>query len=139
MRARMPRIDLRFRIAAVLATALILVVGGLCIAFYLFSEELQESLEEQLVTDEIASLIRRAERGLETPSRGPHLEYYVVYSSEEAELLLPLRCGTSAQGAISSAAAPAKSASRCRTGTGPVTSSSTTPDRTRRSRRSCAT
>lgn len=85
----MPRIDLRFRIAAVLATALILVVGGLCIAFYLFSEELQESLEEQLVTDEIASLIRRAERGLETPSRGPHLEYYVVYSSEEAELLLP--------------------------------------------------
>jgi len=88
MRARRG-IDLRLRIAAVLATVCIAVVGGLCVALYLYSEEMQEAVEVQLVNDELESLIRRTAQETPPPSRGPNLQYYVLSAPADAEALPP--------------------------------------------------
>ena len=82
---RAPRIDLRLRIAAALAAVCIAIVGGLGIALSVTSENLQESVEEQLVTDEMGSLIQRTRVGREGGFEGPNLRYYVARSPAELE------------------------------------------------------
>lgn len=82
------RLDLRVRIAIVLASVCIVVVGGFGITLYLASEEMQEALEEQLVADEMAALIRRGRLPNESVAGGgPNLRYYVLRSREDHELL----------------------------------------------------
>lgn len=83
------RIDLRLRIAAALATACITVVSGLGFGLYLVSEETQEAVEEQIISDEMESLIQRARRGAEIASEGPNLRYYVLRSSGDRDNLPP--------------------------------------------------
>ena len=79
MRLRRLKLDLRLRIAAVLATVCIAVVGGLGITLYMASEDMESALVEQLVSEELESLIERA-RVLESHVEvgGPNFQYYVV-------------------------------------------------------------
>jgi signal transduction histidine kinase len=81
------RIDLRFRIAAVLAAVCIMVVSGLGFALYLASEKMQETVEAQIVSDEMESLIQRAQRAPELVAKGPSLQYYVLRSRADYEAL----------------------------------------------------
>jgi signal transduction histidine kinase len=76
---RLPKLDLRLRIAIALATVCIAVVGALGIALYAASEELERALVEQLVREELDFLVDRASfADGYVPAGGPNLEYYVV-------------------------------------------------------------
>ena len=84
------KLDLRLRIAAVLATVCIAVVGGLGITLYMASEEMEEGLVEQLVSEEMESLIERARlTTLPLPAPGPNLQYYVLRTPADYEKISP--------------------------------------------------
>lgn len=85
---RRPRLDLRLKIAAALASVCIAVVGALGITLYLASVELEEALIEQLVAEEMEALIKTARLpGAQLPASGPNLQYYVISSPEHYEAL----------------------------------------------------
>ncbi len=78
MRRPKLKLDLRLRIAVALATVCIAIVGALGITLYAASEELERALVEQLVKEELDSLVDRASRADGyVPAGGPNLEYYV--------------------------------------------------------------
>ena len=83
-------LDLRLRIAAVLATVCIVVVGGLGLTLYMASNELEQSLVLQVVSEEMESLITRARSssGPVSPG-GPNLQYYVLDTQADFEDLPP--------------------------------------------------
>jgi signal transduction histidine kinase len=92
------RPDLRTRIAVVLATVCIGVVGALGILLYMASEEMQEALVEQLVTEELDALTVRARAGSTLVSGGgPNLQYY-VFKVTEAPASLPEQLRTLSPG-----------------------------------------
>lgn len=83
-RMHVARFGLRLRIAAVVASVCIAVVGSLGFTLYLASEDMQEALEEQLVSEEMEALIRRERVSSEPgPGEGPHLRYYVLRSRDD--------------------------------------------------------
>ena len=83
------KLDLRLRIAVVLATVCIAVVGGLGITLYMASEEMEEGLVEQLVSEEMESLIERARTGTSLPAGGPNLQYYVLRTPADYQKIGP--------------------------------------------------
>jgi signal transduction histidine kinase len=87
---RLPSLDLRLRIAIALATLCIAVVGALGFTLYMASEDMEEALVEQLVTEELDSLIERARHTAYAPeSGGPNIQYYVLRTPEQLEKLPP--------------------------------------------------
>lgn len=87
---RRPRLDLRLRVAAVLAAVCIAVVGCLGIILYVASNTMQEDLVEQVVAEEMEVLMARsrAARG-PVASGGPNLQYYVLRAPEDEGQLPP--------------------------------------------------
>jgi signal transduction histidine kinase len=85
---RLPKLDLRLRIAAVVATVCIALVGGLGLMLHTASKEMESALVEQLVSEELESLVERA-RVVESQVEvgGPNFHYYVVaWPGERAKL-----------------------------------------------------
>jgi signal transduction histidine kinase len=77
----------------VLATVCIAVVGALGITFYIASEEMEEALVEQIVSEEIDSLTKRGSTS-PTPASpsGPNVQYYVLHTPQDRENIpSPLR------------------------------------------------
>jgi signal transduction histidine kinase len=82
------RLDLRLRIAAVLACVSIAVAGGLGITLYMASKELEEAMVKQLVSEELEFLVQRASKhGGDVSAIGPNLQHYVLRTPEEFEKL----------------------------------------------------
>lgn len=87
---RLPKLDLRLRIAVVLATVCIAVVGALGITLYMASEEMEKALVAQLVTEELESLIERARvPGAQVAVGGPNFQYYVLDAPYDHEKIPP--------------------------------------------------
>ncbi|HEX2830548.1 MAG TPA: HAMP domain-containing sensor histidine kinase [Burkholderiales bacterium] len=86
----MRRLDLRLRIAAVLATVCIAVVGALGVTLYMASEDMEEGLVAQIVGEEIDSLIERTTTlHAPPPPHGPNLQYYVLRRPADYEHIAP--------------------------------------------------
>jgi signal transduction histidine kinase len=87
---RLPKLDLRLRIAIALATLCIVVVGALGVALHAASHEMEQALVQQLVKEELDFLVDRASRvdGY-VPAGGPNLEYYVVGTPAERDRMSP--------------------------------------------------
>jgi signal transduction histidine kinase len=84
------KLDLRLRIAAALATVCIAVVGALGVTLYMASEEMEEGLVEQIVVEEMESLVQRAAASTApVPTGGPNLQYYVLRKPEDYEHVSP--------------------------------------------------
>ena len=78
------KLDLRLRIALVLAAACITVVAALGITLYMASEDMEKSLVEQIVSEELESLIARAAGNQAADSAsGPNLQYHVLRTTED--------------------------------------------------------
>ncbi|HZN26071.1 MAG TPA: HAMP domain-containing sensor histidine kinase [Burkholderiales bacterium] len=86
---RLPSLDLRLRIAIALATVCIAVVGALGFTLYTASEDMEEALVQQLVTEELESLIERARHTGHAPASGPNIQYYVFKTPEQLDMLPP--------------------------------------------------
>lgn len=84
---RLPRLDLRLRIAAVLAIVCISIVGTLGVTLYAAADEMEQALIEELVTEELDSLVERSRSGERVFATGPNLQYYVLYSAADYEQL----------------------------------------------------
>ncbi len=82
----MKNLNLRTRVAATVAIACISVVAALAITLYAASEDLEEGLVDQIVSEEMDFLIRHHR---ENPSiareSGPNLQYYVVRAPSDLE------------------------------------------------------
>jgi len=78
----MKSLSLRTRVAAAVAITCIAVVGALALTLYTASEDLEETLVDQIVGEEMDFLIRH---DLEHPDvarpPGPNLQYYVIRNS----------------------------------------------------------
>lgn len=73
-----------------LATVCIAVVGALGFALYLASQDMEQALVEQLVAEELESLIERARLpGAPIAVGGPNFHYYVLETPEDRERLPP--------------------------------------------------
>jgi signal transduction histidine kinase len=82
------RLDLRLRIAAVLASVCIAVVGSLGITLYMAYEELEEALVKELVSEELDFLVERAHtNGGDVSGAGPNLQYYVLRTPRDFQKL----------------------------------------------------
>lgn len=85
---------LRFKVAAVIAVACIIVVGVLGTILVTASERLEEELVTQIVAEELDALISRHRTNPELPHPGgPNLEYFVVRSEADAARLPDLLRG----------------------------------------------
>lgn len=82
----MKNLNLRTRVAATVAIACIAVVAALAITLYAASEDLEEGLVDQIVSEEMDFLIQHHR---ENPSiareSGPNLQYYVVRTPSDLE------------------------------------------------------
>lgn len=80
----MKTLDLRTRVAAAVAVTCIAVVAALALTLYTASEDLEETLVDQIVSEEMDFLIRHYR---ENPSilrePGPNVQYYAVRTSDE--------------------------------------------------------
>jgi signal transduction histidine kinase len=84
------KLDLRIRIAIVLATVCIAIVGAMGFTLYLASEDMESGLVDQLVSEEMDSLITRAtfsEVGASTS--GPNLQYYILRKPQDYATIAP--------------------------------------------------
>jgi signal transduction histidine kinase len=87
---RLRSLDLRLRIAIALATVCIAVVGALGFTLYMASEDMEEALVEQLVMEELDSLVERARHTAYMPeASGPNIQYYVLRTPEQLAKLPP--------------------------------------------------
>ena len=79
---------LRIRVAAAVAITCFAVVAALALTLYTASEDLEETLVDQIVSEEMDFLIRHH---FERPSigreAGPNLQYYVLRTAEERQSL----------------------------------------------------
>jgi len=84
------KVDLRLRIAIVLATVCIAIVGAMGFTLYLASEDMEAGLVEQLVSEEMDSLMNRAEfSDVAASASGPNLQYYVLRSPQDYAAIAP--------------------------------------------------
>lgn len=84
---------LRLRIAVAFAITCIAVVSALGLTLYTASEDLEDELVTQIVSEEIDYLMQRhrADPGYQPPT-GPNLQYYILRTPEDAaQLPEPLR------------------------------------------------
>jgi signal transduction histidine kinase len=81
--------DLRVRVAAAVAITCIAVVTALALTLYTASEDLEETLVEQIVGEEMAYLVKHHldNPGIVVREPGPNLQYYVVRNTAELELV----------------------------------------------------
>lgn len=85
----MKALDLRMRVAAAVAITCITIVAALALALYTASEELEETLIDQIVHEEMDFLIRRNRENPSAVSEpGPNLQYYVIRTPDDL-LLIP--------------------------------------------------
>jgi signal transduction histidine kinase len=85
-----PKLNLRLRIAGVLATVCLTIVGALGFALYMASEDMEQALVGQLVSEELESLVERSHvSGVNLPQAGPNLQYYVLSAPEDHVKLPP--------------------------------------------------
>src|SRR4051812_4572219 len=87
MHLHLPSLDLRLRIAISLATVCIAVVGALGFTLNTASEDMEVAFIEQLVTEELDSLVERSRDSGHAPPSGPNIQYYVFSSPEQLEKL----------------------------------------------------
>jgi len=87
---RLPRPDLRLRIAVAFATLCIVVVGALGVTLYRASEDMERALVEELVAEEMEALVERSSvAGAAVPGGGPNLQYYVLRAPQDYAALKP--------------------------------------------------
>lgn len=89
----MKSLDLRTRVAAAVAITCFAVVATLALTLYTASEELEETLINQIVSEEMDFLIRQ-HRDFPSITRqpGPNLQYYVAQSPDDLQRIPePLR------------------------------------------------
>lgn len=85
-----PALNLRLRIAIALATVCIAAVGALGLALYTASDEMEEALVDQIVSEEIDHLIeRRRENPAYQPAPGPNFQYHIVRMPDEYSQMPP--------------------------------------------------
>ena len=73
-----------------MATVCIAVVAALGVTLYHASEDMEQALVEELVTEEMESLIERTRlMGGRVPTAGPNLQYYVLASPDDQKELPP--------------------------------------------------
>jgi signal transduction histidine kinase len=89
MHLHLPSLDLRLRIAISLATVCIAVVGALGFTLYTASTDMEGAFIEQLVTEELDSLVERSRDSGHAPPSGPNIQYYVFRSPGRLEQLPP--------------------------------------------------
>jgi signal transduction histidine kinase len=78
------RFNLRQRIALAFALACTAVVAALGLTLRTASEDLEEALVDQIVSEEVAHLIDRYRKSPDyLPAPGPNLQYYIVRSSAD--------------------------------------------------------
>jgi len=82
---KMKAMALRLRVAAAVAITCIAIVTALALTIYTASEELEETLVEQIVSEEMVYLVRHH---LDNPTivvrePGPNLQYYVVHNTAD--------------------------------------------------------
>jgi signal transduction histidine kinase len=81
---RRPSLGLRLRVALALALTCLLVVGALGFALYMASEDMEESLIDQLVADEMEYLVKRHRQDPHyAPQQSSNLQAYIVRSAQE--------------------------------------------------------
>ena len=81
----MLRLDLRLRIALAFAVVCIAVVGALGVTLYTAAEDLEETLVNQIVSEEVDYLINRYRADPDyRPTAGPNFEYHIVRTAEDA-------------------------------------------------------
>ena len=81
---RRVRLDLRQRIALAIALACTAVVAALGLTLRTASEEMEEALVHQIVSEEVDHLIDRYRKSPDyLPAPGPNLQYYIVRSGED--------------------------------------------------------
>jgi signal transduction histidine kinase len=84
----MPRPGLRLRIALALALACLLVVGALGFTLYTASEEMEDSLIDQIVDEEMEFLVRRHQQNPGyAPQASSTLQSYIARSAAERSQL----------------------------------------------------
>lgn len=81
----MKNLHLRIRVAAAVAITCIAIVAALAFTVYTASEELEETLVEQIVSEEMVYLVRHH---LDNPNMkvrepGPNLQYYVAHNKAD--------------------------------------------------------
>lgn len=82
----MKNLNLRTRVAATVAIACIAVVAALAITLYAASEDLEEGLVDQIVSEEMDFLIQHhRDNPSITRESGPNLQYFVVRTPSELE------------------------------------------------------
>ena len=92
-RVRRIKLGLRLRVAVALALACLLVVGALGFTLYTASEDMEESLIDQLVAEEMDFLLKRHRQNpAYLPQQSSNLQGYIVRdATEEAQLPEHLR------------------------------------------------
>jgi signal transduction histidine kinase len=84
----MNRSGLRVRVAAAVAITCFAVVAALALTLYTASEDLEETLVDQIVNEEMEFLVRsHFERPSIAREPGPNLQYYILHSEEERQRL----------------------------------------------------
>lgn len=84
----MNRSGLRVRVAAAVAITCFAVVAALALTLYTASEDLEETLVDQIVSEEMDFLVRHHfERPSIAREPGPNLQYYVLHTEEERQRL----------------------------------------------------
>jgi len=79
---------LRLRVALALALACLLVVGALGFALYMASEEMEESLIDQIIAEEMTYLLNRhREDASYVPQQGSNLRSYVARGATDVDRL----------------------------------------------------
>ena len=86
----LPKLDLRLRITATIATVCIVIVTVLGVAFYEASEAMEAALVDQLVAEELNFLIQHHRSNPNhVPTFGSNVEYYIVKSAADNKALPP--------------------------------------------------
>lgn len=86
----MPRLDLRLRITATIATVCIVIVTILGATFYEASEGMEAALVDQLLVEELNFLIQHHRSNPEhAPAFGSNVEYYIVRNEADQRALPP--------------------------------------------------
>lgn len=79
---RAPKLNLRLKIGAALAATCIAITGVVGVTLYMASEALEAALVDQIVGEEIESLMRSGGSAAAFPD-GPNLQYYVARTPED--------------------------------------------------------
>jgi signal transduction histidine kinase len=88
--SKIPRLDLRLRITATIATVCVAIVAIVGVTFYQASEEMEAALVDQLVAEELNFLIQHHRANPNhTPAFGSNVEYYIVKDETDRRALPP--------------------------------------------------